>query len=224
MPDIYQYPTASAKVLEETGKNVGMTVERIEFSDGIRIYTKEHPHPHKGLPTPEALVAVNSVKRWAKLLLRFKVAPSAFWAESERVMRPHILKPEFQQAFTRELTYLLAHFVSHEKAELIAHIFEYDAAYRYRVQDLMGETNAYSLSRRPIREIWRLVGINKARDYPAVSDKVRRFAQAAILALCLPPVRGRFRDAVLATNLAALRGDESELYWRSKQLDYKYGA
>lgn len=223
MPDIYQYTSAREKILEEGGGGPGMTVERIEFSNGIRIYTKEHPHPHKGLPTPEALTAVNTVKRLTKALLKFKIAPNLFWELSEKAMRPHILKPEYQQRFTKELTELLEHFVNHERAELIAHIFEYDRAYRFRVQDLFAETTQGRLMVMPIREMGKLIRINGERDYEAVSKKVRAFGRARFM-LLIPYLRTKFIKAMYAVDYNNLLPDEDDVYWMRQQVDYSYGV
>lgn len=222
MPDIYKYPPATQSVTWETGKNEGMDVERIEINSGIRIYLKGEVHPSKGLPTPEAIVAVNSVKRWAKLLLRLKIAPGAFWSESVLVMRPYILKPEYQQIFTKELTNLLEHFVSREKAETIAHIFEYDRAYRFRVQDLFDCTWQRRILEGPIHEIGRLIKINGVRDYAAVHTKIRAFGRLRWL-LLWPPLRKRFVTAIRSCHYVDLIPDDDDIYWMSKQDDYRYG-
>lgn len=97
--------------------------------------------------------------------------------------------------------FLLVLGISHKNsdriAKTIATIVEYDDAYRYRIEDIMSETNRTTLYEKPIREIRRLASIFLSREgYDAVQITVKALNFMTTLALLHPKIRKAFKSAI----------------------------
>lgn len=184
-----------------------MEIERIEYEGGIKIYLKGHVYPQKGLPTEQAVFAVNIAKK----LLSFKFRDAVYTA-----LQPHLLKPEYMTPFAREIKRMFPS----KLGTVIAHIFEYDSSYRLRTQDLANETSKEALLRNPFKEIRRLLAINKRRDYEEVHLKFKRFGYVLMALLFLPQFRRKFREL----DFDKLKPDTADFYWTNIRTDYKSRA
>lgn len=230
--NIYEQGSAKDEILAEA--RTGDIVERVEFRDGIYVYLKGHTMPHKGLPTPEAIHAANIAKRLFLSLIKLWYVPyvvEIFIQIGGKILSPFFLKPEYQQVSTRVIQAMIYDFATSLRysskhadilAKIVSHIFEYDAAYRLRIQDLANETSK-ELLRNPQKEILRLLEINKKRDYTVVSSKFRKVVLVIYFALFLPPIRKAFNIAVENSNFKDLQMDENDRYWASLKDDYHYG-
>ena len=197
MPQIYEHIP-----LLESGA-IGEPIQRVEYGDGIKVFLKGHPYPLKGMPTQEAMFAVDIVKK----LLMFK------WKDAmQTALKPYLLKPEYMGPFARELRRMFPG----KLGTTIATVLDYDNAYRLRIQDLCKETTKEKLLAHPFREVQRLLKINQRRDYPEVHFKFKRFAPFISILLCIR--RKTFREC----NWDQLLPDESDLYWLSIRTDYHY--
>lgn len=200
------------------------------------MYLEGHPHPHKGVASVEALHATNHVKRlvkeglrlWPLVLCRTR-ATRSFVTLSWGVMEPHIIKYEYlcpaAQTTYRMLRTIFERLGTPEPilmAKVLAHMVEYDQAYRFRIQDLCSETTAQKLCDAPIREIRRLLALNRQRDYAEVSAKMALVAHVLTVALLLPRVRNAFRHAVASCSFKGLQFDEADTYWARRKSDYNY--
>lgn len=106
-------------------------------------------------------------------------------------------------------------------ATIVAHICEYDSAYRWRLQDLISSSSFLALMDSPSKELWRLASLVQDREvHPNTARKVSRALKAASLAFWLPSVRRAWRGTLLKTDLSRLRLDEPDLYWFSLREDY----
>lgn len=234
MPDIYQYPSAPQQIKNELG--VELINTKIEFGNGIRMYQEGCDFPNKGLPTAEAVSAVNHVKKLLLvmvktfglllLLKKKKKLISAFEELAFPIISPFILKEEFQQVFTKELTSFITLFMlqlgleSSKFPTISAHIFEYDWAYRLRLQDLFSETNKEALIKSPRKEIKRLMKLNQERDMLVVSKKFRMFFKIALLILFVPRVKHALKEALLFIEFKNLQFDEGDMYWALQRTEY----
>lgn len=115
---IYDYPTARESILAE--KRTESEVERIVLDGGIFIYLKGHPYPHKGMPTPEAVFAVNQAKRllmqglrtfgiWLIVVPRWKLL-RAYTQLAIDPLRPIMLKYEYLTPQAQEVQRLISGF------------------------------------------------------------------------------------------------------------------
>lgn len=248
MPDLYEYPGAVQEILNE--EKTSSEVERITFDRGIEIYLKGEKYPVRGLPTAEALVAINLAKKTLLELTRILVSPPfilgtvvcvvlykmtyrrAFQTFKRLVgksMRPFILKKDYQGRTTRELCLFVSTFL----AELgisglytawvpltISHIFEYDTAYRIRLIDIVSETDAARLLAHPRKEIKRLALLAKDRDTTDMKSKYDVFVRLTTLVLLFPPFKKAFRHAIQQVNLHNMQYDNANMYWALKRTDY----
>lgn len=186
-------------------------VSRVE---GNCIYLEGHPYPFKGIPTPERVRAINEIKQMFKFPWRWNTKKAL------KIIEPHRQPTKNLTPIAREIIKIIPNSIG----ELVAYVLEYDIAYRFRLQDLFSETDKETLSRRPIREILRLLAINKRRDYAGVHRKIRGAGVIAILALILPPFRKAFRRTLQTADFNELILDAGDRYWLKRRKDYKYDA
>jgi len=239
--------TAQERILNEKNaenknreKDPGLEVERIEFNSGIKMFLKGYNHPQKGCPTIEALVAINLVKRFSLELIKLlgiflllkpittviKSYNRCLWPiTSEFILKYEFLTPVAQEIYNIVLSILTDLNVPIEEAsktsKLIAHVVQYDQAYRFRIQDLATETTKEQLAN-PCKELIRLLELNRQRDYKEVSDKIKKIGKLITFALYIPKVNRIFRNAIQQCKLEKMQFDTDDRYWASKQTDYRY--
>lgn len=224
MNTIYENQSAESAIIRELRRetNKGDEVDRIEYGDGIRMYLKGHPYYFKGKPTPDAIYAVNIIKK----LIRIPMTPRMFDTVAWPIMSPHILLSSYQTAFTREVIAFITNFLIALRIDprhmptTIAHVFEYDFAYRIRVQDIITETTAPKLLKSPINEIKRLLDIGASRE-----SMPRQRAKLSLLyhmrwVLLIPRIRKAFKSAVRKMDITKLQLDENDRYWLNIKQDY----
>lgn len=238
-PEIYENQAAVEQIEGESAPT-GPRVTKMELGNGIRMWIEGHDHPYKGAATAEAVFAINTVKRLLKdmplaAFLMPRKTLKFFTGVAWTIVSPYILKENYMMPCARELRAFLGHFLDHAGlnvevptrtletkplAAILSHIIELDAAYRYRFQDLCNESTRYALRNRPIRELWRLVEINRKRDYPSLHKKVRRLARMLTILLLWPPFHKAFTYAISRIDFGALQFDEGDRYWIDLRTDY----
>ncbi len=238
MHDIYENKSGGDQIAQESVQVWHM--DRIEYDGGIKLYLKGCDYPQKGMPTPEALFAVNAVKKillvgmrtfkGSLIFVRVKKLVKAFNEIGWRIISPYVLKEEYQQEFTREIDNLIYFFLfaygieaddANRCASIMSHIFEYDWAYRLRLQDLFGETNKEMLQDNPRSELRRLLELNRVRDFKEANDKFKMFARMMSWVFFIPRVRHSFVTAVSLVDFSKLVPDEGDRYWMLQRLDYQ---
>lgn len=171
-----------------------------------------------------AFVLPGKVKRIQKML-------ESYNRSSHSIMNSYILENRYQTAMTQEIIWFLSSFLqriginelqSTQFAEVFSHIFEYDNAYRYRLQDILSEATEDALVKRPIREIWRLFRVYKTRDHSNMHKKIGFFAIGAILFMLYPKFRRAFKDSLQECEFEKFQFDKEDLYWVSFRKDYLY--
>src|SRR5581483_706903 len=110
-------PIYETPVIADEARPEGLVVEMVDYTDGIRVHIKGHSEPFKGMPTEGAVNAIAVIKKLLKLQ-----PIEAMWA----AIQPHVLKTAFQQPVTRELCKMFPS----RLGITVAHVFEYDSAYR----------------------------------------------------------------------------------------------
>ena len=148
---------------------------------------------------------------------------------SDMVLMPYYLKEERYCVFCRELRNLIASFligigislvVAEDTAKIIAHIFEYDEAYKYPLQDAMTDINWNGNLRKEL-----IVAINRlASRTPHVTtvDKFKQFNKLLTLALLHPKIKKAFKTAVSMANTDNLKLLDDDYYWCILRSEYKY--
>src|SRR3990167_1658079 len=99
-------------------------------------------------------------------------------------------------------------------AKMIETIFEYDSAYRIRIQDIADETTVAKLHLNPRRELLRLLDIFKQREPKAtLQGKFITLVRLLTFALLHPRIKKAFRHALLKIDLKKLQPDEADKYF-----------
>lgn len=115
--------------------------------------------------------------------------------------------------------------LSHKIAEIMAHIIEYDAFYRFKLWDLMAETDIIKLLLNPKKEVKRLIQICYDRETilgPYIKLKLKMLDKLCNIIFLSPKVNRAFRDAVNKTDFSLFKMDEEDYYWASLREDYEY--
>ncbi len=217
-------------VLEEL-HNEGHQVEKVV---GNLIYIKGHKVPHKGIPHHEAVEAINKVK---KILLNLKPSITLertlkrFNDQTFEILKPHLLALDEMTAAASTIQDHVMLFLTDlgtdadtnwMTSRIISHIFEYDQAYRFRIQDLANETSIQELTNKPRKEIKRLLNLNKERDAQNVNEKFEKVVHLLNVILLIPTYRNAFKHAITTRGIGSLQPDINDRYWMCMKSDYDY--
>lgn len=174
------------------------------------------------------LLAVGGGKRRSRLVTQLVAGFNRIgWS----IASPYVLSDKYATPCALEVYHFIAVFLrelgvedseAHKTGELVAMIFEYDNAYRYRLQDMFNETEWTLLMSNPRKEIRRLVKLFLERDTEIVGKKVSMFVQIASWVLLIPSVKNAFRYGVDAINFRLMVPDEIDKYWMSFRKDYLF--
>ena len=215
---------------------------------GIFCYFTGMKYPKKCFPFPEALSAVNTVKRITRLILAMGW-PAFIWRPGKVLdnyirmadweLRPFYLKDQYYCRLVRELRrmienfwrYIFAHEAesvryarSHGLAKVIGTMIEYDNGYRYIIEDIFSEAKFTELYNHPRREIKLLLEVLKKRAEPAVYEKIALAVKILLLALWLPKVKRAIQVALWMSHFEWLQMDEADRYHTMMIGGYNYGG
>jgi hypothetical protein len=218
---------------------LGWKINEIKWGrNGIETIIDGADFPSRGYAPPEAVFANNIVKRMIVRglpvinPLRYEAILDAFSDVGWKVMSPYILKTEYLTPFSKEIYKLTKLFLEEIKinqadriAKLVAHLFEYDNAYRLRLEDLFSETTPELLCNDPRKEIVRLLELNRAREVQhkeGVSNKFKLIANALGVLILIPKINKAFKKAIKEIDYKNLCIDNTELYWMCHRTDYAF--
>lgn len=104
-------------------------------------------------------------------------------------------------------------------------VFEFDNAYRFRAQDILGELNIDNLNKKPLRELWRLAKLATWRERTGgIGSKWKAFAVPVIIILFFNR-RLKKKMIMLFTNyiqLDRIKLDDNDWYHVCGKTDYDY--
>lgn len=216
-------------VEEELRIENSMEVERIV---GRVMYIKGAKHPFPGAATVDQVKAINLIKTLLLAhrgaFLKPRKALVSFTQMAWPILEPHLVEAREMTRIGNEveslvyaiLTHLgVHHLTSSRTSILLSHILEYDYAYRFRLQDLFSESSKEALMKRPVRELTRLLAINKRRDQPVIHQKFMRFAFLRY-ALVIPRLRTAWRKGLERCTYKNLCSSEADHYWLAMRTDY----
>ena len=209
---------------------------------GIYIYYMGIKHPRKGFPTPESVASINIVKKISigflnafsprqlalpligfflsfnkkKIIQRFL---DSWLSVADWILHPYYLKPERYCTSAIEIKKFVETFATnlglnnaHKLAEVVGTIIEYDDSYRYRIQDLAGETDKLRLSANPQAEFKKILGIYERREKFDIAYKFNTIGRLARYLFFLPKVKRAWRDALQTIDLSRVALDEADRY------------
>lgn len=106
-------------------------------------------------------------------------------------------------------------------AQVMAMIMEYDNAYRYRVQDLMGMTTTEALKSHPAKEIARMIAeMNSREPNPDNTNKFGDIGKILTALFWIPSMKKAFIESV--PDLKKIQMDEADRYHCLFRIDYNY--
>lgn len=207
--------------------------ERVETpkEGGIYIYFKGVPYPRKGWPTIQSTETINIVKKitiftfrnWFNLTKKnieryIQTVEYVFDNPFKKYLVKHSMyhKEQYYTKFSREFrkfaeSMLTDLHINIRLGEIFTMILELDDAYRYRIQDIFSETSKDVLTKRPVREMTRLLKIYQQRDGETTRNKFKVFTKFAWL-LLIPRIRKAFVKAVQNADFENLQFDNSDKY------------
>jgi hypothetical protein len=251
-PKIFQYQGSVESIIAED--QTVHIIDKISYDKGIFISYEGADYPKKGFVFPEAIFALNILKRTilesVKLLNNKVFIPSAilftilpfkakinliskvlesFNSLGRKVFQPYIVKSEYLMTaayetneYVKELLIKLGFdsTLSTQVAELISSVIQYDDAYRYRFQDVLGELNINSLRLNPKNELKRLVSIYQERETnPGLREKIGKFIKVIDILF----ISKQIRQSLCSIHLKHLALDEGDKYWLTMRNDgYNY--
>lgn len=243
---VYENKTSAKSLILQEHKTETI-IERIGYEDGIQLYLKGCQFPQKSCPTPEAIIATNTVKRTIISFCYSRVIPLSFTKIVQSfnrinydVMSHYFLKDKFMTKFSREMKSFIYNFLkefgldedqSQKASKIISHIFEYDNAYRYRLQDIFQETTKQKLVTR--KEWKRLAYLLYERDDiesrksggdRRVGKQFKIVVGFLSLFLYIPKLKRSLRKAIQSANWNAFLMDDGDYYWSYFRLDYNFGG
>jgi len=235
--EIYQIPRINNSLLNERQFVNSTTHFELVPYQGLLRYVEGAPYPAKGVPTPNAIFAINQVKTLVKLaskyspfliLVKKETLLKDFNLLFDKLFQPYIIKEEYlcPTAFytQRFITNFLMNLgLDPQISQTTAHILEYDDAYRYRFQDIINEADLSQLQISPRKEIKRLINIYKQREEnQVVKDKLEKLITPILYLLLIPKVKKAFIQAI--PHIKGIRPDPADLYWMSIRNDYLFGG
>lgn len=209
-----------------TDPNEGSYVlEKISYTDGIRVFINGSPFPKKGFPFPEAISAINIAKRAFLQILHIPLVLEHYRVIQEYIrtaewsLKPLYLEDNFLTPVAREMLNLN---IQKELVDIFAHIIEYDDAYRYRLQDICGEVSRVDLFKSPYKEGKRLLNLIIERENQEGMKK--KWAKLKPLLILLVPFKRKFLRLINDLDFNKMVLDEADKYWVSFREDYNYGG
>lgn len=156
-------------------------------------------------------------------------------------IEPFVVEEHFCTAFTNELHHLivnffvsfgLPYFVVDLAVESLVMQFEYDNAYRFRVEDGMSMTTKERMMAHPAQElalVFRTMaerdhGEGQAADKEQMARKYKAFERLLTLAFWIPGVKKAFRAALERSNFKKLQPNKASIYFTLMWPDYQFGG
>lgn len=222
---------------------------KIEFTDdGIKTYIENAEYPMWGWPDPETIFAINQVKRllvnWLSLIsiLKFGLlfvlfdissflnkVVNLFVDSTKKSISPYLLKYQYltrQAKATKNFLYVFLSSYVYEIEDIsiiLAHIIEYDNAYRFRLEDILSETTKELLQENPQREFRKLKEIYLRREQSkGVIPKVNQIFDLIIYCLYIPDIKRNFIATLDHIDFTLFQYTDADKYWTLMHEGYNY--
>lgn len=251
----YYVPTAPRELFvfpgrEGSGKVRVIAVEngkaKIKYpaEGGIEVYYEGHKYPRKGWVRKEAVDASARVKRLVlvsiKFALRHKWMIPFLWLARKGLLRafvdfsdntliPHYFKPQFFCKSAREIYRVGMKFAQTEDEEklvwAVVMIWEFDDAYRYRAQDILGELNKEALRKSPSKEIVRIfnLGVNRENKLDENLNLLPRLDEIMIKKWkVIRKAAIFFKKYLMELDLEKIKLDEGDWYYCLQRPGFNY--
>ncbi len=245
-PEAYKYRKSISAMsfknpdeLEKRSKKVGGFSFRVEYppEGGILVYNEGMKYPSRGIPYPEALVAVDGVKGMIKIWVRsfnpftWRATLSILIRNGHKLLSDHMLEERFLSPFSKnvkkatyELCTSLRESDSENLSELLAWVIEYDDAYKNILMDLFYLTNSRALLSHPIKELKKIARAAQERlvndhDY---LEKYRMVILLMLFMFLIPKFRRAVRHTILQVPVESFYPDDGEAYYMLTKKYYNF--
>ena len=224
------------------GDIVTLKEVKLPKEGGVLSYYNEYEYPRKGFPVSKVVEKVGVVKKVlisvlfsllkSKLvlviaILFFRKDLIKAYGELIDRLRPiiqfHTLKPFRYCKSVREL-YVAFDKEDEALRDIVCMIFEFDDAYRYRMQDILGEFNKESFAKNPYMELERLLKLVEYRDN---DDRLKTTFRKARHGLFIAFFSGYFREKIISffekINPKNMALDSDDLFFAKSKVVGTYG-
>lgn len=197
-------------------------IEKVDVSEGILFYYQGATYPRKGWPFDDAIFAINIAKRAFLQLLHpssifgWKKNVDNFVRTAEYALKGVYMEPKHMTPVAQEILKLPFGKVS----KIMAHIFEYDDAYRYRLQDIVSECDVHMLFANPSGECIKLIDILISRETSEVMKA--KWRKLYFFAWLLIPLKFWFIDKLKGVDFDQFKPDDGDKYWMSMWNGYNF--
>lgn len=169
------------------------------------------------------LIAVFALLPRKKKVVIIEKILSRYWSIVCHILEQHQLEHHYQVPTAKEVEKFVSVFlkvyginddISDKFASVVATIFEYDDAYRYRLQDICSETSAALLLADPIKEISRLLPIYQKREFQSerLFNDVKSVTLLRYVLKFNVRLRASFNAALRGIDFKGLQFDEIDHY------------
>ena len=145
---------------------------------------------------------------------------------SNMVLQPYYLKEKRYCVFCRELRFLIANFlvgigisliIAEDTAKIIAHLFEYDEAYKYPLQDALTDIDWNGNLRKELSKALKRLG-----ERWGFFENKFGWMDKLTLILLHPKIKKAFKTAVSLSDTSKLKLLDDDYYWCMLRSEYKY--
>lgn len=238
---MYQNPrTANPLGNEEIVSHIA--TKPIEYNPYPILHLEGATYPMKGWYEPQIIAELNNIKaiilRVAQfplmiLLINKEKAMIAFNGIYDKMFHYTLNEPYLLPAAKGFYTFtsqFLIHIgidkiIAKQFCFRIAHIIQYDDAYRYRLQDILSETTHAQITSKPRQEFLRLIKILEQRTPKGnlVANKLKYVLIPVSYLLFVPKYRKAFINAMTEGVLKDMQYDDADRYWAClKNDDYLF--
>lgn len=203
--------------------------------EGMMSNYLHHPFPRKGFVWSEAIENNNIVKKIGILIVCTLASPSTFFENffnvTQYALRNAYLSPRFYCKFSKELwklTHLflrklgLNDFFAYGIGRVIATVFQFEEGYRWRGEDLFGQTTKLDLLNQPKKEIKKMYEIYKRREKGGITNKLGALVKLLSFALYIPKVRKAWNFAIKQMQIENLVLDEGDRWHGLAMREYDF--
>jgi len=214
----------------------------IEYNPYPILHLEGASYPMKGWYQPEIIAELNIIKAIilraaqfpaALLLVNKEKAMMAFNGLYDKIFHYTLNEPYLLPAakgFYKFTSQFLIHVgidptIAKQFCFRVAHIIQYDDAYRYRLQDILSETTHAQITSKPRQELLRLTSILTKRTPKGnlVANKLKLIITPVSYLLLVPKYRKAFIKAMTEDVLKDMQYDDADRYWAClKNDDYLF--
>lgn len=203
---------------------------RMEEDGTIRTYIENSDYPIRFYTPIDAVNVVANYKRLFSLLIKNGIIGILTLYLNQKVWKeylkrtfelyPILLKEKHWSEPVKEIRRVLKSKISDVLLDAISLILENDMAYRYRLQDFLGELNKIWLSQNEIKELKRILDILIERELDR-NVKIWKLARRFIWILRFKGLRD-VREVLMKLDIDKVKLSKEDIYWVNIVPNYNY--